>query len=307
MKEKVFIPIQVETYPCNRNGIAKQMILFGVLTLLFNICVFYFFLLLVDIDHRHALFVVVHSNTCCKLDCCVKSISAFVAPRGSSSSKQFTVLCAMISVAGFLGTYRWHKVGDGGFVETLLSLAGFSCLLLVAIFELDVVPERFLEDKLMVTGWLIQKLNMEKLLDFKLTDQKSFLTFIRSSKDIYDLYEEDVYLRNRSASFTKFQTKNDIWGSLHISGAIGYVILVTAAILVNDENEQKVAWITGLTFFFFSFLGYLTGTYLPVLRMFRGWIILWNPFLRDPLFMWHLQKVYTEKLVVVDEKCILLH
>lgn len=66
----------------------------------------------VDIDHRHALYVVAHSDTCCKLDCCVKSISSFVAPRGSSSSKQFTVLCAMISVSGFLGTYRWYIVGQ---------------------------------------------------------------------------------------------------------------------------------------------------------------------------------------------------
>ena len=67
----------------------------------------------VDIDHRHSLYVVAHSDTLCKLDCCVKSISSLVAPRGSSSSKQFTVLCAMISVSGFLGTYRWYTVGNG--------------------------------------------------------------------------------------------------------------------------------------------------------------------------------------------------
>ena len=66
----------------------------------------------VDIDQRHSLYVVAHSDTCCKMDCCVKSISAFVAPRGSSSSKQFTVLCAMISVSGFLGVYRWYIVSN---------------------------------------------------------------------------------------------------------------------------------------------------------------------------------------------------
>ena len=54
----------------------------------------------IDIEHRHNQFVVVSSTTECKYDCAVKSISAFVAPRGSSSSKQFTVLCVMIAVAG---------------------------------------------------------------------------------------------------------------------------------------------------------------------------------------------------------------
>jgi hypothetical protein len=101
----------------------------------------------VDVDHRHSLFIVVQGNTCCKFDCCVKSISEFIAPRGSSSSKLFTVLCAMISVAGFLGSFRWFKVGDGDIVEAILSLSGFACLLLVAAFELNVAPEKYLEDK----------------------------------------------------------------------------------------------------------------------------------------------------------------
>ena len=52
----------------------------------------------VDVDHRHKLFLVVRSQTQCKLDCTVKNISTYVAPRGSSSSKQFTVLVVMISV-----------------------------------------------------------------------------------------------------------------------------------------------------------------------------------------------------------------
>lgn len=94
----------------------------------------------VDVDHRHALFVVVHSNTHCKMDFAVRSISEFVAPRGSSSSKQFTVLCVMISISGFLGTFRWYHVGDGKFLEVVLSLIGFASLLLVASFELSVVP-----------------------------------------------------------------------------------------------------------------------------------------------------------------------
>lgn len=61
----------------------------------------------VDVEHRHSLFMVTNSKTMCKHDCAIKSISAFVAPRGSSSSKHFTVLTVMISVAGFLGTSRW--------------------------------------------------------------------------------------------------------------------------------------------------------------------------------------------------------
>ena len=98
-----------------------------------------------DIDHRHSLFVVVNSETVCKMDCAVKNISTYVAPRGSSSSKQFTVLCVMISISGFLGTFRfansllfthsysltlthslthlrWYSVGDAQMNEALLAL-----------------------------------------------------------------------------------------------------------------------------------------------------------------------------------------
>ena len=75
-----------------------------------------------DIDHRHSLFVVVNSETVCKMDCAVKNISTYVAPRGSSSSKQFTVLCVMISISGFLGTFRWYSVVDAQMNEALLAL-----------------------------------------------------------------------------------------------------------------------------------------------------------------------------------------
>ena len=97
-----------------------------------------------EVDHRHKLFVVVASKTECKYDCAVKSISAFVAPRGSSSSKQFTVLCVMIAIAGILGTSRWYAVGDAKLFEALLSVAGFASLMFVSGFELDVVPERYI-------------------------------------------------------------------------------------------------------------------------------------------------------------------
>jgi hypothetical protein len=251
----------------------------------------------VDIDHRHSLFVVVHGNTCCKIDCCVKSISEFIAPRGSSSSKQFTVLCAMISVAGFLGSFRWFKVGDGQLIEAILSLSGFASLLFVGAFELNVSPEKYLEDKLLVTGWLIQKLNLHHKVPFDINDIRSegFLRFLRSSKGIYHLYDEDAYIRGRSADFKVWSKQEHVWLSLHMIGATGYVVLITAAILLNDVNEHPVAWITGACFSLFSTLGYLTGHYVPVFRPFRCWILLWNPFFREPYFMLRLKQVYIQK------------
>ena len=83
-----------------------------------------------------------------------------MAPRGSSASKKFTVICVMASVAGFLGSSRWYFMGDATALQAALSLVGFASLLLVAAFELDVVPERFLEYKLDVTAYLIGQLEM---------------------------------------------------------------------------------------------------------------------------------------------------
>lgn len=90
----------------------------------------------VDIDHRHSLLAVVHSDSCCKRDCIVKSISCFVAPRGSSCSKFFTVIVCMISASGIFGTFRWYRVGDPRPLEALCAALGFCSLLLVAFFEL---------------------------------------------------------------------------------------------------------------------------------------------------------------------------
>ncbi len=55
-----------------------------------------------------------------------------------------------MQVSGFLGTHRWYQVGDATGLEASLALAGFASLLLVALFELDVVPERFLEVRLIL-------------------------------------------------------------------------------------------------------------------------------------------------------------
>lgn len=245
----------------------------------------------VDVENRHHYFLVVNSGTVCKLDCTVKSISAFVAPRGSSSSKMFTVLIVMSAVAGFLGSSRWYFVGDASFLEATLSYIGFASLLLVTGFELDVIPDRFLEDKLIVTGWLIEKLRLHKIIPFKLSpDDPEFIQFIRQSKDIYHLYEEDKYMVNRRKKKNHF-IFDALGPSLHMIGACSYIIFVTAAIILNDYNEEKIAWITGSLFGFFCFLAYLSGNYFPVIRYFRGWVLPWNPFLREPLFMWKLKKV----------------
>lgn len=245
----------------------------------------------VDVEHRHSSFLVVHSTTFCKIDCPVKSISTFVAPRGSSSSKQFTVLIVMISVAGFLGTSRWYFVGDASYLEAVLSFIGFASLLLVTGFELDVVPERFLEDKLIVTGWLIEKLKLKKRLPFSLSpDDEGFRDFIRQSKEIYYLYDEDKHIQHRGKRSTIFRYQ-PFWPTLHMIGACSYIGCVTASIIINDYNEEKVAWITGSLFGLFCFMAYLTGNYVPVLKYLRGWILLWNPFLKEPYFMYKLKKV----------------
>lgn len=245
----------------------------------------------VDVEHRHGTFLVVNSKTVCKHDCVVKSISEFVAPRGSSSSKQFTVLIVMIAVAGFLGTSRWFYVGDASFVEAILSFLGFSSLLLVTAFELDVVPERFLEDKLIVTGWLIEKLRLPKRLPFKLhPHDERFKDFIRSSHEIYYLYEEDIHITSRSKDYNAWNYAT-LWPTFHMVGACSYVTLVPASIILNDIAEEKVGWITGTLFAIFCFLAYLTGNYVPVLKVLRGWVLLWNPFLREPHFMLKLKRV----------------
>jgi hypothetical protein len=255
----------------------------------------------VDVDTRHSLFAVVNSETKCKYDFVVKNISAYVAPRGSSSSKQFTAICMMVAVSGFLGTYRWYKVGDATGTQALLACIGFTSLILVASCELDVVPERFLEDKLMITSWLLHRLGDDKKLPFTLEiHNKEFLEFIRSSEGIYHLYEEDIYIQGKQRNGGKSdkhsiynlrdRNYNIFWVSLHMMGALGFILLITTSIILNDIAEEKVAWITGAAFLIFCCCGYLTGQYLPILNYFKCWIMVWNPFLREPFFMLRLQQ-----------------
>lgn len=254
----------------------------------------------VDVENRHPTFLVVNSKTECKRDCAIKSVSAFVAPRGSSSSKHFTALCMMISIAGMLGTTRWYFVRDATQFQFILAFFGFLALTFVAGFELDVAPERFLEDKQMITGWFIEKLGMEKQLPFRLgPHNKEFRHFIRSSPEIYHLYEEDRYLNSIRAQNIEIWTSELIWQSMHVIGAMSYVTLVPAAILLNDIAEEKVAWITGFSFCLFCAMGYFTGNYVPVARYFRCWILTWNPFLREPHFMLKLKRVRVDIYIYI--------
>ena len=243
----------------------------------------------VDVDKRHHMFLVVSSTTECKMDFAVKSISAFAAPRGSSSSKYFTVICVMIAVAGFLGTSRWYAVGDAKELDAMLAFLGFASLLLVAGFEMDVVPERFLEEKLRVTGWLLQMLKADKILPFQLSpSNEDFIKFIRESPELYPMFHEDMYILQKPRQEWKYHM---IWNSFHVIGAIGYTVLVCTSIILNDIAEEKIAWITTFCFIIFGFVGYLTGSYLPVLPIFQGWILTWNPFVSEPHFMFKLVEV----------------
>ena len=145
----------------------------------------------VELEQRHSMYSVVGSKTLCKHDFVVSSISSFVAPRGSTSSNLFKMLSVTIAVSGFLGTYRWHMVG-ARVVVTNLALIGFSCLLLVALFDFDVLPQRFLEGKLRSTKWLLDKLLKKKGLNRPFPFHKAnILKFVRASPLIYHLYDED--------------------------------------------------------------------------------------------------------------------
>ena len=92
----------------------------------------------IEVDSRHSMFLVVGDRTRCKPSFVVKSISAFVAPRGSSSNKHFTALILIMSVAGMFGTLRWNAIEDASFEETRLAFVGFGALILTAAFETDV-------------------------------------------------------------------------------------------------------------------------------------------------------------------------
>jgi hypothetical protein len=154
------------------------------------------------------------------------------------------------------------------------------------MFEVDVSSKLFLEEKLVITSWLLEKLGMDKHLNFEMSHyDPKLLAFIRESKGIHHLFEEDDGKVEVKPVFFNLNF------SMHALGATGYVVLVTAAIILNEIHEEKVAYITGFSFLMFTFFGYLTGSYFPIFPVFKGWLLLWNPFLREPKFLEKLQEV----------------
>jgi hypothetical protein len=306
------------------------------------------------------MYSVVGARTICKNDFVVSSISSFVAPRGSTSSNLFKMLSVTIAVSGFLGVFRWHMVG-AHVVVTNLGLVGFACLLLVALFDFDVLPQRFLEGKLRSTKWLMDKLLKKKGLSRPFPFHKAnILKFVRTSPLIYHLFDEDHHTvlqldtpsasprnpagrsgnsnsdlvrrgggrsgsknreekgrRSRSRSKSRSRShdkvmqidsdkkteerilakaglvpdiKTSISGLLHMVGAIGFVFCTTTAVLMQEPSETLIIGpVTGCSFLLFSFMGYLTGNYVPLFHCMRGWVLPWNPFVSDPYFMLKLQ------------------
>lgn len=137
---------------------------------------------------------------------------------------------------------------------------------------------------------------------------EKFKDFIRESNNIVQLYEE-LLDRNLGGNFRAWKAYDGFWNLLHVGGAIAFVWMVTAAVVINDIAEMEVLWITLFFFTTFGLSGYLTGQYLPVLHFFRGWILLWNPFLREPLYMLKLQIVSHAivSLFVLHKKHFKLH
>lgn len=66
----------------------------------------------------------------------------YVIYNSASSSKYFTFLTGVVAITGILGSSRWYFVGDASFHQALISILGFSSLIFVACFELDVEPAR---------------------------------------------------------------------------------------------------------------------------------------------------------------------
>ena len=166
----------------------------------------------------------------------------------------------------------------------------------------------FLEVKILITSWFLSEMKMEEHLKFDpSSNHTQLLQFIRESKNIKHLFEEDDGSTELDTSF--FSIKK-LQFSLHVIGAMSYSIFVTAAIILNEIHEEKVAWITGISFIMFSALGYVSGAYVPVFRVFRLWVLLWNPFMREPKFLKKLQEVciclcLIVYIYIVFTKCII--
>jgi hypothetical protein len=122
-----------------------------------------------------------------------------------------------------------------------------------------------------------------------ISSPRALLAFLRASPGLRGLFEEaegdeDVLLTPPNAVF-------DFNFSMHMLGATGYAVLVATSILLNEVRSPEVGWITGVAFIIFAFLGYLSGSYVPVAKALQGVVLLWNPFLREPDFVKKLHRV----------------
>jgi hypothetical protein len=192
----------------------------------------------------------------CVCVCCVALAASLL--RGSTSDKIFTVLIVLCAVAGFLGSVRWRAIDDASHVEALLCQVGFAAMILVVMFEVPVTPQTFFQDKLLLTYWMMRKLKLQPYLDFKISPTSpQFLNFIRNSEDLDGLFEEDIHHEMKPVStFATFTLDFN----LHAIGASLFVTCLTAAVILNDSQEHRVAYITGTFFVMFCALGYCSGT-----------------------------------------------
>jgi hypothetical protein len=184
-------------------------------------------------------------------------------------------------------------MGDADLTQAVLSVTGFSFLLLICAFESDVSPDRFLEDKLMVTAWFLERMGAESVLDFPLDVYHThYRRFIRKSK-LRPLFEEFDRFENHGADKidgvggTEDFPYKPWWAVVHMVGALAYLGCVAAGIILNDVDDDDiygVAYVMTFSFTIFSIMGYLTGTYMPLLRPLRGLVLVWNPFCRDRHF-----------------------
>ena len=75
------------------------------------------------------------------------------------------------------------------------------------------------------------------------------------------------------------------WAYLHMVGSVLYVFCVSGAVILNDWDELHSMVITASFFGAFCLCSYLTGDYMPVLQMFRFFLLVWNPFYTEPDFL----------------------
>lgn len=130
-------------------------------------------------------------------------------------------------------------------------------MILVVTFEVPVTPQSFFQDKLLLTYWMMRKLKLQPYLDFKISPSSPQLVdFIRNSEDLNGVFEE-----NSDGEMTPVSTfaTFTLDFNLHAIGASTFVTCLTLAVILNDNQEHRVAYITGFFFVMFAAMGYCSG------------------------------------------------